>query len=77
MDLKNFAIESLPFFIMVLVEFLNVGLTTLSKAVMSKGIGNYVFVFYSNTIAALILLPLSFILERLNFFQIKLRPTLN
>ncbi|KAI5683500.1 hypothetical protein M9H77_04728 [Catharanthus roseus] len=64
MDLKNFAIESLPFFIMVLVEFLNVGLTTLSKAVMSKGIGNYVFVFYSNTIAALILLPLSFILER-------------
>ncbi|KAA8540850.1 hypothetical protein F0562_024813 [Nyssa sinensis] len=49
---------------MVVVECLDVGLTTLSKAAMSKGMSRFVFVVYSNALATLILLPSSFIFNR-------------
>ncbi|GMH01300.1 hypothetical protein Nepgr_003139 [Nepenthes gracilis] len=51
----------LPFAAMVMVECLDVGLTTLSKAAMSKGMSHFVFVVYSNALATLILFPFSFI----------------
>ncbi|KAL6182398.1 hypothetical protein ACLB2K_043820 [Fragaria x ananassa] len=49
---------------MVMVECLDVGLTTLSKAAMSGGMSHFVFVVYSNALATLILLPSSFIIHR-------------
>lgn len=42
--------------IMVAVEFFEVGLTTLSKAAMRKGMSNFVFIVYSNALAILFLL---------------------
>ncbi|KAJ6294025.1 hypothetical protein OIU76_022159 [Salix suchowensis] len=57
MGAKSVLINSLPFAAMVMVECLDVGLTTLSKAAMSKGMSRFVFVVYSNALATLILLP--------------------
>ncbi|XP_062027480.1 WAT1-related protein At3g28050-like [Rosa rugosa] len=54
----------LPFAGMVMVECLDVGMTTLSKAAMSRGMSHFVFVVYSNALATLILLPSSFIIHR-------------
>ncbi|XP_039067970.1 WAT1-related protein At5g40240-like isoform X2 [Hibiscus syriacus] len=68
MKVKSFLVESAPFAAMVTVEFLDVGLTTISKAAMSKGMSHFVFVVYSNALASIILLPASF------FFARKKRP---
>ncbi|BBN69354.1 nodulin MtN21 /EamA-like transporter family protein, partial [Prunus dulcis] len=46
--------------IMVMVEFLDVGLNILSKAAMKKGMSNFVFVVYANALALFVLLPSSF-----------------
>ncbi|KAG5536834.1 hypothetical protein RHGRI_024312 [Rhododendron griersonianum] len=64
MGLKPHLMELLPFAAMVMVECLDVGLTTLSKAAMSKGMSHFVFVVYSNAIATLILLPSAFLFHR-------------
>uniref|UniRef100_A0A2N9IVJ7 WAT1-related protein n=1 Tax=Fagus sylvatica TaxID=28930 RepID=A0A2N9IVJ7_FAGSY len=50
--------------IMVAIEFFEVGLTTLSKAAMRRGMSNFVFVVYSNTLAILFLLSSSLIFYR-------------
>ncbi|XP_052182380.1 WAT1-related protein At3g28050-like [Diospyros lotus] len=71
MGWKSFWLELLPFAAMVMVECFDVGLTTLSKAAMARGMSHFVLVFYSNAVATLILLPSSFILER------RKRPPLN
>lgn len=57
MGVKSVLLNLLPFAAMVMVECLDVGLTTLSKAAMSKGMSQFVFVVYSNALATLILLP--------------------
>ncbi|XP_043704067.1 uncharacterized protein LOC122654155 [Telopea speciosissima] len=62
LNLKKNGRGVMPFAGMVMVECLDVGMTTLSKAAMSRGMSHYVFVFYSNALATLILLPLSFLL---------------
>lgn len=49
---------------MVMAECAQVGLMIVSKAVMSNGMSNLVFVFYSNAFASLILLPASLIFHR-------------
>lgn len=64
MGLRSKLVGLLPFAAMVVVECLDVGLTTLSKAAMSKGMSHYVFVVYSNALATLILIPSSFIIHR-------------
>ncbi|KAL3512907.1 hypothetical protein ACH5RR_025624 [Cinchona calisaya] len=64
MGWKSTVVEMVPFAAMVIAECLDVGLTTLSKAAMSKGMSRFVLVVYSNALATLILLPLSFIFER-------------
>lgn len=64
MGLRSKLVGLLPFAAMVVVECLDVGLTTLSKAAMSKGMSHYVFVVYSNALATLILIPASFIIHR-------------
>ncbi|KAF8395452.1 hypothetical protein HHK36_019398 [Tetracentron sinense] len=58
----------LPFAAMVMVQCLDVGMITLSKAAMSRGMSHYVFVFYSNALATVILLP-SFIFHRITVMQ--------
>nr|XP_023924182.1 WAT1-related protein At3g28050-like isoform X1 [Quercus suber]POE96001.1 wat1-related protein [Quercus suber] len=50
--------------ITVAVEFFEVGLTTLSKAAMRKGMSNFVFIVYSNALAILFLLSSSLIFYR-------------
>ncbi|XP_050276787.1 WAT1-related protein At3g28050-like isoform X3 [Quercus robur] len=49
---------------MVAVQFLEVGLNTMLKAAMSKGMSNFVFVVYSNGLAIFVLLLASFIFYR-------------
>ncbi|MBA0558606.1 hypothetical protein Golob_015618 [Gossypium lobatum] len=68
MKVKSWLVASAPFAAMVAVECLDVGLTTLSKAAMSKGMSHFVLVVYSNALASLILLPAAF------FFTRKKRP---
>ncbi|KAH1201640.1 WAT1-related protein [Glycine max] len=45
---RNNLVEWSPFIAMVTVECLNVGLSTLSKAAMSRGVNHFVLVVYSN-----------------------------
>ncbi|KAK4257101.1 hypothetical protein QN277_006733 [Acacia crassicarpa] len=66
MEFKHLWVESIPFVAMVMLECLDVGLTTLSKAAMSRGMSHFVFVVYSNALASAILLPSSFIFTRKN-----------
>ncbi|PON98896.1 Plant-drug/metabolite exporter [Trema orientale] len=54
----------LPTVGMVMAECAQVGLMTASKAALSDGINNLVFIFYTNALASLILLPSSFIFYR-------------
>lgn len=49
---------------MIMAECAQVGLMIAGKAVMSDGMSNFVFVFYSNALASLILLPTSFLFHR-------------
>ncbi|KAK6242059.1 EamA domain - like 10 [Theobroma cacao] len=55
---------ALPLVGMVLAECAQVGLMIMGKAAMSHGMSNFVFVFYSNALASLILLPSSFLFHR-------------
>ncbi|EOY20648.1 hypothetical protein QUC31_006963 [Theobroma cacao] len=68
MRVRSWLVELAPFAAMVAVECLDVGLTTLSKAAMSKGMSHFVFVVYSNALASVILIPAAF------FFTRKKRP---
>ncbi|KAL5544253.1 hypothetical protein UlMin_008037 [Ulmus minor] len=58
----------LPFAAMVIVECLDVGLSTIGKAAMNKGMSHFVFVVYSNALATLIFLPFLFI-DRITVMQ--------
>ncbi|XP_048433836.1 WAT1-related protein At5g40240-like [Pyrus x bretschneideri] len=53
----------LPFAGMVAMEFVDVGIATISKAAMSRGMSSYVFAVYSNAFATVFLLPF-FILQK-------------
>jgi len=59
---------SLPFVGMIMAEFAQVGLIILSKQAMAQGMTNFIFIFYSNAIAALLLLPTSFLIHRLGYY---------
>ncbi|GFY88315.1 hypothetical protein Acr_06g0002550 [Actinidia rufa] len=50
--------------VMVAIECLEAGLSTLSKAAMVKGMSDFVFVTYSNALALLFFLPSTFIYYR-------------
>ncbi|KAK4779660.1 hypothetical protein SAY87_015766 [Trapa incisa] len=56
---------------MVMIEFLEQGITTLSKAAMSRGMSNFVFVVYSNFLALFFLLPIC-----LFFYRKRIMPEL-
>ncbi|KAL5075580.1 hypothetical protein RYX36_014564 [Vicia faba] len=55
---------TVPFVGMILAEFVQVALIILSKRVMAQGMNSLIFIFYSNSIAALVLLPSSFYIHR-------------
>lgn len=55
---------TVPFVGMIIAECIQVALIILSKQVMSQGMTCFIFIFYSNTIAALVLLPSSFFIHR-------------
>lgn len=48
---------AVPFMAMITAEFTDVGVSTLSKAAMTKGMSNFVFVGYYNALGTIILLP--------------------
>lgn len=54
----------LPYLGMILAQCAQVGLIILSKQAMSSGMTNFSFIFYSNALASLILLPSSFLFHR-------------
>ncbi|CAM9002506.1 hypothetical protein QQ045_000350 [Rhodiola kirilowii] len=56
--------KAAPFVGMVMAECAQSGLIILSKLAMSDGISALVFVLYSNAIAAVVLLPVSFLVHR-------------
>ncbi|KAF8399293.1 hypothetical protein HHK36_015158 [Tetracentron sinense] len=56
--------DVVPFTGMVMVECTYVGLNTIFKAAMSRGMSQFVFIVYSNALASLILLPSSFFFHR-------------
>ncbi|XP_048329358.2 WAT1-related protein At3g28050-like [Ziziphus jujuba] len=64
MGMKWWLMELAPLAAMVMVQFMGVGLTTISKAALSKGMSRPVFVVYSNALATLILIPYALIFER-------------
>ncbi|GMP82902.1 hypothetical protein CsSME_00037013 [Camellia sinensis var. sinensis] len=55
--------EVLSFPGMVSVQFIQVGMIVAVKEATSHGLTKFTFVFYSNSLAALILLPISFLLH--------------
>lgn len=64
MGMKAWLSGTVPIAAMVMMECLDVGLVTLSKAAMSRGMNHFVFVVYYNALASLILFLLSFIFHR-------------
>ncbi|XP_019053098.1 PREDICTED: WAT1-related protein At3g28050-like isoform X5 [Nelumbo nucifera] len=64
MGLKSSLWSAMPFAAMVMVECGSIGLTTLSKAAMRRGMSNFVFILYSYILATLLLLPFLFICRR-------------
>ncbi|KAG5028068.1 hypothetical protein JHK87_011582 [Glycine soja] len=63
MGVKRNLVEWTPFIAMATVECLDVELSTLSKAAMSRGMNHFVLVGYSNALATLILLPSPFFID--------------
>ncbi|XP_021812912.1 WAT1-related protein At5g40240-like [Prunus avium] len=57
--------SAVPFAAMVMVECAEVGVSTLSKAAMSRGMSKFVFIVYYNALGTLLLLPY-FIFRRNN-----------
>ncbi|KAL3501221.1 hypothetical protein ACH5RR_035670 [Cinchona calisaya] len=62
-----------PYVMMVVAQTAQIGLIIVSKEAMSNGMSKYVFVCYSNALAALILLPISFLVHRSSWSQITLK----
>ena len=59
--------DALPFLGMVSMQFIQVGIIVAIKEATSNGMTKFTFIFYTNAIAALILLPTSFLVHRYPF----------
>ncbi|XP_058180396.1 WAT1-related protein At4g15540-like [Rhododendron vialii] len=62
MEWRSCIRNAAPFAAMMAVECTDIGISTLSKAAMTKGMSNFVFVVYANALGSLLLLP--FVLSR-------------
>ena len=61
---------TLPIVGMVMSECAQVGLMIVSKAAMADGMSNLLFIFYSNALASLLLLPTSLLFHRYLTFHV-------
>lgn len=57
MGLQSYMKEAAPFAAMIFIETGEVGMTTLTKAAMNKGMSNFVYVVYYNALGVFILFP--------------------
>ncbi|KAF2282905.1 hypothetical protein GH714_043325 [Hevea brasiliensis] len=64
MGVKYCLLRLLPFAALVMLECVDTGLTTISKAAMSKGMSHFVFVVYSNALATVMMFLFSFFFNR-------------
>lgn len=55
-----------PYVAMVIVQLAQVGLMIAAKVAISNGMTTFTFTFYSNVLASLILLPVTFFIYRLS-----------
>ncbi|KAL6143322.1 hypothetical protein ACLB2K_054017 [Fragaria x ananassa] len=58
--------DVLPFAAMVMVQFTDIGQSTINKAAMSKGVSSYVLVAYSNALGTIFLLPCFILLNKVS-----------
>ncbi|XP_042493826.1 WAT1-related protein At5g40230-like [Macadamia integrifolia] len=56
--------DAAVFAAMVTAECASIGLTTLSKAAMSRGMSSFIFIMYSYALATFVLLPFAFFFHR-------------
>ncbi|XP_047339643.1 WAT1-related protein At5g40210-like [Impatiens glandulifera] len=56
--------EWLPYIGMIINQFIQVGLIVAIKKAGSTGLSKYIFVSYSNALASIVLLPISFLIHR-------------
>ncbi|KAL0336180.1 UNVERIFIED_CONTAM: WAT1-related protein [Sesamum radiatum] len=56
--------NAVPYVLMVIVQFAQVGLMIAGKAAMSNGMTTFTFIFYSNGLGSLVLLPFSIFIYR-------------
>ncbi|KAL5202442.1 hypothetical protein ABZP36_013394 [Zizania latifolia] len=55
-----------PYVIVVMIQVIYAGMFVVSKAAFDQGMNTFVFIFYRQAAAALLLLPLAFLLHRKN-----------
>ena len=53
-----------PYVIAIVVQLIYTGMFVVSKAAFNHGMNTYVFIFYRQTAASLLLLPIAVLLER-------------
>ena len=53
-----------PYVVAVIIQVIATGMLVTSKAAYNQGFNTYVFVFYRQAAASLLLLPLAIVLER-------------
>ncbi|KQK10254.1 WAT1-related protein At5g64700 isoform X2 [Brachypodium distachyon] len=68
-----------PYVVAVIIQVIYAGMFVVSKAAFDQGMNTFVFIFYRQTAASLLLLPLAIILERttfsLNVYNVSLKFT--
>ncbi|EAZ10984.1 hypothetical protein OsJ_00827 [Oryza sativa Japonica Group] len=62
-----------PYVIVIVIQLINTGLFVISKAAFNHGMNTFVFIFYRQAAASLLLLPLAIVLERRNAPPMSLR----
>jgi hypothetical protein len=53
-----------PYVIAVIIQVIYTGMFVVSKAAFNQGMNTYVFIFYRQAAATLLLLPVAILLER-------------
>ena len=53
-----------PYVIAVIIQLIYTGMFVVSKAAFNRGMNTYVFIFYRQAAASLLLLPLAILFER-------------
>ncbi|EEE54088.1 hypothetical protein OsJ_00828 [Oryza sativa Japonica Group] len=62
-----------PYVVIVIVELIYTGMYIISKAAFNQGMNTFIFIFYRQAAASVLLLPLAIVLERRNAPPMSLR----